>query len=556
MHVVPRPLQQQLRMTDIRLDEFGIPYAEIKDNVSFQSFVDLVWSLDPKDQHERSVWKLASVLWDPLTDLQIQEGTEFTTVQHTREQRRKQLLSRFLEELVEQDADRHAQSASTAEEAAFAHLTAHRVEQACSVLIDSHDFRLATLLPMLGADRISRAAIKKQLEHWTNKGVLSEISIPVRALYELLSGETCYSEGVKSPAEDAAASFFMAEHFGLDWKRAVALKYWYGLPEEEPIAKLVQYYEEDLNRYPDKVSHPKPWYLAVHGDGDANDATDILWGLLRLYASDSLNLEDVFAPANIGPNKIDYRLVWQMRAILARLGVRDFTGSTTSADGKGLIAGSRSNQLTTDFAGGLENAGLWEWALFVLLHVQDADARGSAIKNLIGRHVDELEDGEKLAFVEKTLRVPRTWIYEAKALQARRAGNHLLEAEYLITAKAWLEAHRTIIQQVAPAAIISGNLDDLKKILAKFEPSVQPEGWGLGGQVYLDYIRLLELNKTNTPKSRDEKREVARRLLGALKNVERHGFLQNIAVREMAGVVGSMVVKYGDMVCALIHHKL
>lgn len=545
MHVVPKPLQQQLRVTDIRLDEFGIPYAEIKLSALFQSFAELAWSFDPKDQHERSVWKLASVLWDPLTDVTIKEDVSAETARYMREQKRKQLLSRFFEELVEQDADRHAQLASTAEEAAFAHLTAHRVEEACSVLVDAHNFRIATLLPMLGGDKTARETVRKQLEHWRNKGVLSELSIPIRVLYELLSGETCSSEGVKSPAEDVAATFFIAQHFGLDWKRAVALKYWYGIFEEEGIGRLVQCYEDDLNRYPDKVSRPKPWYLSAHDD--APDAIDILWGLLKIYATDSLNLEDVFAPANFGPNKIDYRLAWQLRVIFSRLGIRDFTGSTSSPDGVGLVAGSRANQLTTDFAGGLENAGLWEWALFVLLHVQDADARGAAIKNLIGRHVDELEDVEKLNFLESMLRVPRPWIYEAKALQARSAGNHLLEAEYLITAKAWVEAHRTIIQQVAPAAIISGNLDNLKKILAKFEPSVQPEGWGLGGQVYLDYIRLLELSTRDTPKARDEKREVALRLLSALKNVERHGFLQNIAVREMAGVVGSFVVKLGDV---------
>ena len=162
--------------------------------------------------------------------------------------------------------------------------------------------------------------------------------------------------------------------------------------------------------------------------------------------------------------------------------------------------------------------------------------------------MDDIEEGVRLSFLEDTLKIPRQWIYEAKALRARHAGDHLLEAEYLISADAHAEAHRTILQQVAPVAIISGNRDNLKKILAKFDPSTQPEGWGLGGQVYLDFIRLKELENASSEKSKVERRDIARRLLGTLKNMERKGFLQNIAVREMSGDVGSLVVKENEMV--------
>jgi len=521
-----------MRNTDIRLDEFGIPFAEV--NMRFQSFTELAWTRDPKDQHERNVWRLASVLWDPLDNIPVvDEELEF----YLHKKRRKELLSRFLQELVENDAEFHAQSAPTAEEAAFAHLTAYRIEQACSVLIDAQDFRLATLIPLLGSDRSVRQSIRSQIDHWKGKGVLSELTVPMRALYELVAGETCFSEGVKTPAEDATVDIFIADYFGLDWKRALALKFWYGCFEEENIGRLVKRYEEDCKRFPDKVSRPTPWYLDAQEPADGR--LDILWGLLRLYADSHLPLEEVLSPANIGPNKIDYRVSWQLRTILAKIGVRDF----------GPRDGYRGDQITAEFAGGLESAGLWEWSLFVIMHIQDADARGAGLKNLIGRHIDEIDDGEKRTFLEKTLCIPRTWIHEAKALQARHTGDYLQEAEYLISARAWVEAHKTIIEQVAPDAVISGNLDDLKKILAKFESSVQPEGWGLGGQVYLDYIRLQELTKTASPKTKAEKQEVARRLLGALKNMGTRGFLQGIAVREMAGVVGSLVLKYGDMVC-------
>ena len=491
----------------------------------------MLWSQHAKDRHERSVWKLASVLWDPIPTVPEYQGE---AGRYLEEKRRKSHLSQFLEELVEDDANLHAQFASTIEEAAFAHLTAHRVEQACALLHEGSDLRLATLLPMLGGDKSARDRIGKQLDHWRKKGVLAEISIPMRSLYELLAGETCFSEGVKGPAEDATPGFFMAEHFKLDWKRTLGLKLWYGCGEEESIASLVQKYEEDFNRHhPAQVPRPKPWYLSAQDREE--DVLDVLWGLLRVYADPNLPLEEALEPSCIGTNRIDYRLTWQLRMILAVRGARDF-------------AGSKAEQVTVDFASGLENAGLWEWALFVIMHIRDSRARETAIKTIMGRHVDDIEDGGKQEFLEKSLCIPPSWIYEAKALQARQASEFLQEAEYLINAKAWAEAHRTILTQVAPEAVISGNLESLKKVLTKFGESVQPEGWGLGGHVYLDYIRLRELEMQSSPKSAGECRDIARRLLGTLKNMERRAFLQNIAVREMAGIVGSFVLKQGDMV--------
>jgi len=101
---------------------------------------------------------------------------------------------------------------------------------------------------------------------------------------------------------------------------------------------------------------------------------------------------------------------------------------------------------------------------------------------------------------------------------------------------------------VAPEAIIVGDLEDLRKILGKFEHLEQIQGWGLGGRVYQDYIRLLGIIRMGpSPKNKEAQREVAKRLLGALKNMERTGPMQNIAVREMAGVVGSWILKTGDM---------
>ncbi|RPA95939.1 hypothetical protein L873DRAFT_1265447 [Choiromyces venosus 120613-1] len=567
----PKSLELQLRATTIKRDEFNVPVAELKMDTLFHSFTKLSWNPDdPASQHEKNVWELASVLWDPITEKLALEEESQEMIEYMQEIYRKERLSNFLEALVEDSADEHVHNATTLEEVAIAHLAAHRVEQACASLLEARDFRLASLITMVGGDAKLRASIKKQLEQWRNKGVLAEIPIPIRALYELLSGNTCYSEGVRGPPEDAAPNFFILDRFNLDWKRGFGLKLWYGCAEEEPIGNAVVGYEADMREYPEAVPAPKPWYHTEVNPA-RDDAVDILWGLLKLYADRELNLEEVLAPMNMTTSYIDYRLSWQLRTILAKKGIRDFSGGKLHMriDGTDeFIAGSMADQITIDFAGELETLGMWEWAIFVLLHLIDTDSRETAVRNVIGKHIDELQSaegadvGKKLEFLEKTLLIPINWIHEARALQARSAGQHVLEAGYLLSAQAWNEAHKTVVKKVAPEAVISGDLELLKHILAEFEDVDLVDKWNLGGQIYLDYIHLQEyvlsgklhlgpaknapeqkgLPKSNSPK------DLARRLLVGLKSADRKGFLQNIAVREMAGVVGSWVLKSEDMI--------
>ncbi|PWW77905.1 hypothetical protein C7212DRAFT_350849 [Tuber magnatum] len=567
----PKPLELQLRATTIKRDEFNVPVAELKQDTLFHSFTQLSWSPDdPAGQHEKSIWELAGVLWDPIAgELALEEESQ-EMIEYMQETCRKERLSKFLEALVEVAADEHVHGAATLEEVAIAHLTAHRVEHACASLLEAGDFRLASLITMVGGDAKLRSSIKKQLEQWKNRGVLAEIPIPIRALYELLAGNTCHSEGVRGPLEDAAPNFFIPNRFNLDWKRGFGLKLWYGCAEEEPIGNAVVDYETDMREYPEAVPSPKPWYH-TEANPARDDAIDILWGLLKLYADRELNLEEALAPVNMNTSYIDYRLSWQLRTILARKGIRDFSGGNLHRriDGTDeFIAGSMADQITVDFAGELETLGMWEWAIFVLLHLTDTDSRETAVRNVIGKHIDELESaegadvGKKLEFLEKTLLIPKNWIHEARALQARSAGRHLLEAGYLLAAQAWNEAHKTVVKKVAPEAVISGDLEILKLILAEFEDVDLVDKWNLGGQIYLDYIHLQEYvlsgklhlgSAKNAPEQKglprsNSPKDLARRLLVGLKNADRKGFLQNIAVREMAGVVGSWVLKSDDMI--------
>lgn len=551
----------QLNATDVTLDEYGIPFAEIKGDTGFGLFSEVPWDDKPSSRYEKSVWSLANVLFDPV-DEPIPNHIDEA---HIIEKIRKQQLSHFLERSVERTVDYHARTARTPEETALAHLTGHRVEQACASLLDGRDYRLATLISMIGGDQQLREDIEEQLQDWKMKGALAEIPLPIRALYELLRGNTCFSDGLKKPYEDAAPSFFISQQFNLDWKRTFGLKLWYGTTEEEGISDAVILYERDfLDSYPGEVQKPTPWYAP--DDAESNEY-DLLWGLLKVFANDQVPLQKILTTKWADKTHDDYRLAWQLRSLMSRRYIRDFNIPPEQRH-LGETVDAKADELTVNFAAQLEAQGRWHWAMFVVLHLLDGDARELAVRELLARHVEDLEeDCEKFLFVKERLLVPERWISEAKALHARYLQLHVREAEYLLSSHAWAEAHRTIVQKVAPAAVISGDLEQLRILLAKFEDFSQVKNWNLGGQVYLDYITLLNLkddlpaamatavspvpaargSRTSSVMSsgRNDLVPVCKRLLGALPNMEMVNFEQKVAVKEMGAVVSGVLLKVG-----------
>ncbi|KAI5809021.1 nuclear protein 96-domain-containing protein [Peziza echinospora] len=560
-------LELQYISTDITKDVYGIPFAELRYSTLFETFADIPWGDNEHSRYEKSVWRLASVLFDPLEE----SPPSHIHPRYYDDKMRKERLSRFLEELVEKDADYHARIAPTSEEAAFAYLTGHRVEQACAALLDGNAFRLATLLAMIGGDRNLRQDMGEQITDWRNHGTLAEMALPIRALYELLAGNTCLSKGLKKPYEDAAADFFFSQQFKLDWKRTFGLKLWYGTTEDQSVADAINLYENDFKDYPRDVQRPTPWYVR---DNTQSNELDILWGLLKIVSSEEVKLEDILSARWADSEYLDYRLPWQLRGLMSRRGIRDFTPEDTELQEKCMP--KPAEQLTFNYAAQLEAQGRWEWAAFILIHVNDPDKRELSIRNILGRHVEDLEDdgSAKFVFIRDKLLIPMTWIFEAKALHARQFQLHIAEAEFLLAAQAWGEAHRTIVQQVAPKAVIAGDLEKLSLVLSKFDDVNKISDWSLGGQVYLDYITLVAIKEDlpgalalaaaaasnpsveEKPRRRGDTKafatstkndvfQLCKRLLGALPNMERWNFEQKVAIAEMGAVVSGVVLKAG-----------
>ena len=69
------------------------------------------------------------------------------------------------------------------------------------------------------------------------------------------------------------------------------------------------------------------------------------------------------------------------------------------------------------FSSQLESVGLWHWAMFVVLHLENSHSRESAVKDLLYRNIKLSHDPnykEQETFLKERLGLPSQWIHYAK----------------------------------------------------------------------------------------------------------------------------------------------
>ena len=510
---------------------------------------------------EQQIWELARILFDNFDD-KFSEGIPNDEKASYLRRIRKDRLSTYWSRLCSEDALEAVGQAKTSEERAIAYLSMNAVVEASKSLSEGKNFRLATLVAQIGGDKVMHEDVAEQITSWRQLNVLSEMSEPIRAIYEMLAGNVCVCDSKKGAIEDRVASFAFSERFRLDWKRAFALRLWYSILNEEPVESAVHKYLDDLAAK--ETSRPLPSFVSQRFGRQLEKREDVLWGLLRLYAEQATgfketSLGNVIAPQNLTNGPFNSRFSFELYHALAPV-VPDFT-STAAAD-----------QLATSFAAELEASLHWLWAVFALLHLSDSIQRQIAIQNLLSRqasHID-INDDSLLQILFNDFKIPEAWIYEAKALYARGVDyDPLAEVFFLQKAGNWTEAHSVLCAAVAPRAIIERDYTTLSKLLAEFQQAGEfPNEWRAGGGVYADYLALLNAS------SRDEKQRLLGRLLRSLpelagdgkkgskrgknkgqpeKLADNESFLRGVASKEMGWVVGEMVLADRKNVSAKFH---
>ena len=591
--VIPPTMTVQMEHTKVLTRE-GVPKAIIRtdpDTLEFSELADAVSLGTTAGSEEQKAWQLLSLLYDDTDDIpsSVPEDKHELWLAQTRKER----LSRFWQSLVFDDAQNHAKDASTLEEKALAYLSCNSIGDAITTLFRGDDLRLATMVSLLGGDVAMREDMREQIDVWRAQNLLADMDDSVRALYELIRGETARAEGRDGPREDKAATFQIASRFNLDWRRAFGLRLWYQSTADENIEMAVAQFA-DAMRHGNEDVKPVPWFVEQGIDMGWEDPQkeqreDLLWGILKLYASPKTdgiptNIEDVLSPENVSGHPLNARMSFQlfqifwsrkndprgdqereveMPTLRDTAGGDSFSLSVRSTNGNEQAQDplvELGDQLTLTYAASLHTSENWTTAAWVYTHLSNPDMRSHHIRSLLNQFSNtyEIANGDATYEALMKLGVPQQWLHAAAAVQAKSAGAALRQATHLIKADELEVAHDVLCRTVGPNAIISRHLDPLRELLGDFESSYahakEPvPGWSQGGQIYFDYIHLLDLTDQRNPYRPDDKlnediHALLRKLQKSLESVatERWGGVsleERVALSEIAGTVANLMAK-------------
>lgn len=393
-----------------------VPSITVEDNVRFADFASVVDQSTPVGQHEHAVWTVASILFDDIDASEIPAGLKGEQRPAFISRLRKDKLSNFWKGLVRHDVDVQVFKAKSAEEKAMLHLSAGDITSTCTELFAAKDFKLATMFAQLpGSNEAFQDQIRKQITHWDELNVLSDMSTYTRAFYEILAGNVSDVVGKPGPQENRREAFCISEHFNLDWKRSFGLRLWYGTLPTDSLEDAIQDYLEDIEAGSESVM-PVPWFAENSQEQEDDGKEDLLWGLLKLYAAQqsdevSARLKAVLANGNTD-HPLDARLNWQLMLLLRAKGIRNSVVATDDMDdeddsekeNRGSFTARRAKQdemslatsadaLTSVYVSALTSAlasapadnqaNIVFTAAYALLHLSDPDIRRSSIMDLL-----------------------------------------------------------------------------------------------------------------------------------------------------------------------------
>lgn len=514
------------------------------------------FALSSAKDEERLLWQLINILFNDDIEDDISAGVPPQLRPQFAHRIKKDRLTRLWEGIIRARQTQSLDLVRSFEERAVLLLCSHRVDEACKTLVDSQNLHLATVVAQIGRDATSRSDMANQIDTWRQNNVLSEMSEPIRALYELVAGNSLRSEGKSGGAlEDRASSFTFTDRFDLDWFQAFGLRLWYGITEDEPIEAAVSKFLDDLATGLEPAiplsSHNTSTRTTEQSRADPSGCESPLWVLLKAYSAANgsarippVELPSAFLPHSLSGDCLDSRLSFQLHHVFAAVGSNDAIK----------ISQSQADRLAWDFASELIAGQELPLAIFVLLHLSQSEDRKRAVQETLARFGAVLPDpttsdgsasDPTWLHLTNDLQVPEAWIWVAKALYARASGDASREVNCLIRGKHWNDAHATFCRVVGPTAVISRDYATLEQLVNGFGdgPERKVRGWASGGGIYEDYLRL-----ATAPRRRRDPTRLSR-LINALKNRGDHihsgqgveSLEERVAFKEMSRAVAGWI---------------
>ena len=291
-----------------------------------------------------------------------------------------------------------------------------------------------------------------EVEHWRQYKADEFINDNYRCIYEIMAGNTSLSvtgePGTRSRLDIC---------IGLDWKRSFCVQLWYGNNINSSIEDAIRSYTESFTTQHSAPPLPSwslgfqrkrlsrtlsDWMSQAPQDVTtslvASKERDAVYQMLLLYSDPTYALESALLPRAFGSSRADmlmpYMFAWMFNRVKS---LRGFEEATLSMD-----------LIITQLASQLEQLGLYEWAAFTLLHLSSSQQRETTILDLLVRSVkpsttsvdslittgrsptaieswpvkQDIQSADWATefeiFVVTKLKIPISWLYEAKAIRA------------------------------------------------------------------------------------------------------------------------------------------
>lgn len=432
-------LEVHLENCVLSFDDNDIPKIEIMDGVNAlhahaeeaQRQYSVTQQLSGVKQI-KDVLDLIVALWGrlrpPKLDEDIMEEDQEMPSQDTHKitMERKQALTSWLEKVssdcIRKDLEKARNSGDFLAEILVL-LSGNQRLAACDKAQEKSDHNLAMLISTASGPNLTVGQlVQNQMERWQESRTDKFIEGQRLKLYSLLAGNPVW------PGTELTVNTCEK----LDWLRAFGLHLWYLTSPASSISDALNLYEEafqkDTTEYGAYARPPRPHYAS--NDTCDSDLFDIQFHLLKLYANKAHKIESIVVPKTYTDSPLDYKMGWLVSQILASLGYRHM---------------ARREMLHMDFAAQLESMGLWQWAIFVILHLtglrflkiisssalytfvfSDPHKRSKLAREILGRNVipSDEESGEREVFLQDRLGVPLAWIAEAKAVRAATECNY------------------------------------------------------------------------------------------------------------------------------------
>lgn len=399
-----------------------------------------------------SIWKLCEALW----------GTrEENTIAN-----RRYLLSEWLKFNTSNEIDQEMNSLSkSAADTIFNLLSVFKVYEAADFAMDNKFPNLSLLISQLCLTNKTKLFLQEQIELWYNSLTSNHITDDVKKIYLLLSG---------LPNREDINVFE-----NVDWKRAFGMHLWYICPNGAPVETAVELYKNafETHGYAEK---PLPPYCNRFNE---DNPFDILYHILLLYKSRIHRLSSVLNPATYTDNPLDYRLSWLLLQLFHSLDV-------------GLIDNNEKVKITTSFSNQLENLGMWDWSIFVLLYLEDNVLKKNLIMGILDRNLSP-EVNKETQNVQNNLvnnmNIPPEWIHKVKAEKLLLMKRYYEAFNHFTHAGEYIKANEILIEHLLPNLFINEQYDIIKLLIDLIQPgSCDILKWNSEAGLFLDFIDLQE----------------------------------------------------------------